>query len=72
MIAKALRNSEEEEYQHLVGKCLKNECGLLVTNSSEDDGLEYFNNLPEPDFAMSGGLRKNGTPWVEKGVELCV
>jgi len=59
VIAKALGNSEEEEYSenlHLVGKCLKNECGLLVTNSSEDEVLEYFNNLAQPDFARTGGV----------------
>jgi len=59
VLAKALGNSEEEEYSenlHLVGKCLKNECGLLVTNQSEDDVLEYFNNLAEADFARTGGV----------------
>merc|ERR1712147_599585 len=59
VLAKALGNSEAEEYSdnlHLVSKCLKNECGLLVTNQSEDEVTVYFNNLAEPDFARTGGV----------------
>ena len=58
VLAKALGNTEAEEYcdnLHLVSKCLKNECGLLVTNQSQDDVMEYFTNLSEPDFARTGG-----------------
>ena len=58
-MAKALGNTEEEEYSdnlHLVSRCLKNECGLLVTNQSNDDVMEYFSNLSEPDFARTGGV----------------
>ena len=58
VLAKALGNTEAEEYQdnlHLVSKCLKNECGLLATNQSQDDVMEYFSNLSEPDFARTGG-----------------
>ena len=58
VLAKALGNTEAEEYcdnLHLVSKCLKNECGLLVTNQSQDDVMEYFSNLSEPDFARTGG-----------------
>merc|ERR1719297_57985 len=58
VLAKALGNTEAEEYQdnlHLVSKCLKNEGGLLVTNQSQDDVMEYFSNLSEPDFARTGG-----------------
>ena len=59
VLAKALGNTVEEEYSndlHLVAKCLKNECGLLVTNQSQDEVTEYFNNLAEPDFARTGGV----------------
>ena len=28
---------------------------MLVTNQSQDDVLEYFSNLAEPDFARTGG-----------------
>merc|ERR1712025_636768 len=38
--------------------CLKNECGLLVTNQSQDDVMEYFRNLSEPDFARTGGVAR--------------
>ena len=58
VLAKALGNSEEEEYSdnlHLVSRCLKNECGLLATNQSHEDVMEYFSNLSEPDFARTGG-----------------
>ena len=58
VLAKALGNSEAEEYcdnLHLVSKCLKNECGLLATNQSQDDVMEYFSNLSEPDYARTGG-----------------
>ena len=54
VLAKALGNSEEEEYNenlHLVARCLKNECGLLCTNQSEEEVMEYFTDLAEPDFA---------------------
>jgi len=59
VLAKALGNSEEEEYSdnlHLVSKCLKNECGLLVTNQAQDEVVEYFSQLAEPDFARTGGV----------------
>ena len=59
VMAKALGNTEEEEYSnnlHLVAKCLENECGLLVTNQSQDEVKEYFNNLAKPDFARTGGV----------------
>ena len=58
VLAKALGNTEEEEYSdklNLVSKCLKNECGLLMTNQSEEDVMEYFSRLSEPDFARTGG-----------------
>ena len=59
VLAKALGNTEEEEYSdklHLISKCLKNQCGLLMTNQSEADVVEYFSRLSEPDFARTGGL----------------
>ena len=59
VLAKALGNSEEEEYSdklHLISKCLKNECGLLMTNQSEEEVVDYFSRLSEPDFARTGGL----------------
>ena len=59
VLAKALGNSEAEEYSdnlHLVSRCLKNECGLLATNQSQDDVIEYFTHLSEPDFARTGGV----------------
>ena len=59
VLAKALGNTEAEEYSdnlHLISKCLKNECGLLATNQSQDDVMEYFSNLSEPDFARTGGV----------------
>ena len=59
VLAKALGNTEEEEYSeklHLVSRCLKNACGLLMTNQSEEDVMEYFSRLSEPDFARTGGL----------------
>ena len=58
VLAKALGNTEAEAYSenlHLVSRCLKNECGLLVTNQSQDDVMEYFSNLSEPDYARTGG-----------------
>ena len=59
VLAKALGNTEEEEYSeklNLVSKCLKNECGLLMTNQSESDVMDYFSRLSEPDFARTGGV----------------
>ena len=59
VLAKALGNSEAEEYNenlHLVSRCLKNECGLLATNQSQDDVIEYFTHLSERDFARTGGV----------------
>merc|ERR1712147_409659 len=59
VLAKALGNCEAEEYSdnlHLVSRCLKNECGLLATNQSQDDVMEYFTHLSEPDFARTGGV----------------
>jgi len=59
VLAKALGNSEAEEYSdnlHLVSRCLKNECGILATNQSQDDVIEYFTHLSEPDFARTGGV----------------
>ena len=59
VLAKALGNTEEEEYSdnlHLVSRCLKNECGLLITNQSEEDVMDYFSHHSEPDFARTGGL----------------
>ena len=61
VLAKALGNTEEEEYSdnlHLVSRCLKNECGLLVTNQSEEEVMEYFSNLSQPDFARTGGVAR--------------
>merc|ERR1719347_2282757 len=70
VLAKALGNNEAEEYLdnlHLVSKCLKNECGLLITNQSEEDVVEYFSNLSEPDFARTGGLATQ-TVQLQQGV----
>ena len=70
VLAKALGNTEEEEYSdnlHLVSRCLKNECGLLVTNQSEEDVMEYFSNLSQPDFARTGGVARQ-TVQLKEGV----
>ena len=59
VLSKALGTDEAEEYAeslHMVSKCLTNECGLLVTNQSQEEVVKYFNNLAEPDFARTGGL----------------
>jgi len=59
VIAKALGNTEEEEYNenlHKVCALLRGECGLLFTNEKTADVLEYFENLAEPDFARTGGV----------------
>ena len=58
VMAKALGNTEEEEYNdqlHKVSLCLRNQCGLLFTNETKENVLEYFSNLAEPDFARTGG-----------------
>jgi len=59
VISKALGNTEAEEYSDglsMVAKCLRNECGLLVTNQSQQEVEDYFSRLSEPDFARTGGL----------------
>jgi len=58
VIAKALGNTEEEEYNenlHKVGLLLRGECGILFTNEKTADVLEYFQNLAESDYARTGG-----------------
>merc|ERR1711962_764656 len=47
-----------EEYAEglsMVSKCLRNECGLLATNQSQKEVVDYFTKLAEPDFARTGG-----------------
>jgi mRNA turnover protein 4 len=59
VLSKALGGSSEEEYSEglsQVAGCLRNECGLLVTNQSEEEVVGYFSRLAEPDFARTGGL----------------
>jgi mRNA turnover protein 4 len=59
VLSKALGNTAEEEYAEglsMVAKCLRNECGLLATNQSQEEVLDYFTRLAEPDFARTGGV----------------
>merc|ERR1719369_1331581 len=52
------RGVEEECNQqlHKVSLCLRNQCGLLFTNETKENVLEYFTQLAEPDFARTGGI----------------
>merc|ERR1712071_527629 len=40
----------------MLAKCLRNECGLLATNQSQEEVQNYFDKLAEPDFARTGGV----------------
>ena len=56
---KALSVSEEEEYSdnlHLVSRCIKNECGLLLTNQDREEVIKFFDSHQESDFARTGGV----------------
>lgn len=57
VIAVGLGRTPEEEVQedlHKVAKCLRGQCGLLFTNSSKDEVLEWFNTYKVEDFARTG------------------
>jgi mRNA turnover protein 4 len=59
VIAKALGNTEEEEYNenlHKISAIMRGEVGLLFTNEKTEDVLEEFQNLSSPDYARTGGI----------------
>jgi len=59
VLMKALGVSEEEEYSdnlHLVSRCIKNECGLLLTNQDREEVIKFFDSHQESDFARTGGV----------------
>ena len=73
VLAKALGNTEEEEYSeklHLVSRCLKNACGLLMTNQSEEEVVDYFSRLSQPDFARTGGLATSTVELQQGGLSM--
>ncbi|XP_040583400.1 LOW QUALITY PROTEIN: mRNA turnover protein 4 homolog [Lepeophtheirus salmonis] len=55
----ALGRSAEEEVGpglHKISALLNGQRGLLFTNETLDDSLDYFKKNKEPDFARSGGI----------------
>jgi len=57
VMAKALGNSPEDEYQpntHQLSKYLVGDKGLLFTNRDPSTIQEYFSNLAKTDFARAG------------------
>jgi len=57
VIAKALGNTVEEEYNenlHKMSVLMRGEVGLLFTNEKTDDVVEHFENLSSSDFARTG------------------
>lgn len=57
VMAHGLGRSASDEYRenlHKVGAKLQGHCGLLFTNSSKDEVLEWFHTYSETDFARAG------------------
>ena len=58
MLAKCLRYGpsgycllSKQPFQGVIPLILRNECGLLATNQSQEEVQNYFDKLAEPDFA---------------------
>nr|CAG4638673.1 EOG090X0BJA [Cyclestheria hislopi] len=59
VIALALGKSKEDECKdniHEISKRLKGQCGVLFTNRSKNEVLEYFEKHVESDFARAGNI----------------
>ncbi|KAL1516860.1 hypothetical protein ABEB36_000700 [Hypothenemus hampei] len=57
VIAIGLGKSEEDEVEdglHKLSKCLKGQCGLLFTNSTKQEVVDWFQDYAVEDFARSG------------------
>ncbi|XP_067010448.1 mRNA turnover protein 4 homolog [Anabrus simplex] len=48
--------TEVEDNLHKLAKQLRGQCGLLFTNKSRDEVLEWFANYSDTDFARSGSV----------------
>lgn len=61
LMQNALGKTIEDEYKEnlrYIGERLVGESGLLMTNESKEDVLEYFDNLVVPDYAKAGVMPK--------------
>ncbi|XP_076043626.1 ribosomal protein LP0-like [Oratosquilla oratoria] len=59
VMALALGRTPEEEIAdnlHQVSSRLVGHCGILFTNATKEEMLEYFDNIDSPDFARSGDI----------------
>lgn len=59
VMATGLGRTAETEVQdnlHKLAKQLKGQCGLLFTNKTRDEVLEWFENYSEGDYARSGSV----------------
>lgn len=57
VIAIGLGKSKEDEVEddlHKLSHCMKGQCGLLFTDSTNDEVTEWFDNYAVEDFARSG------------------
>ncbi|XP_014287668.1 mRNA turnover protein 4 homolog [Halyomorpha halys] len=48
------KSEEVEKDTHLVSKFVKGQCGLLFTNKSQEEVVEYFDNFVAHDYPRSG------------------
>lgn len=69
VMAIALGHGEEDEYKEkisMISRQLVGQTGLLFTNQTKDEVLQWFSKYQDPDFARSGNKAKQ-TVSVQKG-----